>query len=130
MYEVVAGSFDSMVQAVSAAGMAFCTVATILGYVRVSTTGQDLDAQLTPLAAAGVDAERLYTDKLSGPARMDLIRTSCCTTVGRACRGGVRPSEPGVSPRRCQPQKIPVGLGSRLISASRSSTLCDGVTTS
>ncbi len=39
---------------------------TILGYARVSTTGQDLDAQLRALADAGVDGERIYTDKLSG----------------------------------------------------------------
>lgn len=39
---------------------------TTLGYARVSTTGQDLDAQLTVLAAAGVDTDRIFTDKLSG----------------------------------------------------------------
>ncbi len=41
----------------------------ILGYARVSTTGQDLDAQLTALAAAGVGADRVFTDKLSGSAK-------------------------------------------------------------
>jgi DNA invertase Pin-like site-specific DNA recombinase len=41
----------------------------IIGYARVSTTGQDLDAQLSTLAAAGVDIERVFTDKLSGSAR-------------------------------------------------------------
>ena len=40
----------------------------ILGYARVSTTGQDLDAQLAALTAAGVDADRVFTDKLSGSA--------------------------------------------------------------
>lgn len=40
----------------------------ILGYARVSTTGQDLDAQLAALAAAGVGADRVFTDKLSGAA--------------------------------------------------------------
>ena len=40
----------------------------ILGYARVSTTGQDLDAQLAALTAAGVDTDRVFTDKLSGSA--------------------------------------------------------------
>ncbi|MBV8234936.1 MAG: recombinase family protein, partial [Acidimicrobiia bacterium] len=31
--------------------------------------GQDLDAQLAALTAAGVDADRVFTDKLSGSAR-------------------------------------------------------------
>lgn len=38
----------------------------ILGYARVSTVGQDLDAQLSALAAVGVGTDRLFTDKLSG----------------------------------------------------------------
>jgi DNA invertase Pin-like site-specific DNA recombinase len=41
----------------------------ILGYARVSTTGQDLDAQLAALSAAGVGANRVFTDKLSGSAK-------------------------------------------------------------
>jgi len=40
----------------------------ILGYARVSTTGQDLDAQLTVLAVAGVESNRVFIDKLSGAA--------------------------------------------------------------
>ena len=43
----------------------------ILGYARVSTSAQDLDAQLAALSAAGVDAERVFADKLSGSARTD-----------------------------------------------------------
>lgn len=43
----------------------------ILGYARVSTTGQDLDAQLAVLTAAGVATERMFTDKLSGSAKTD-----------------------------------------------------------
>lgn len=41
----------------------------ILGYARVSTLGQDLDAQLATLIAAGVDPGRVCTDKLSGLAK-------------------------------------------------------------
>ncbi|KDE96684.1 recombinase family protein [Mycobacterium sp. 050272] len=44
---------------------------TILGYARVSTTGQDLDAQLAALAAASVEPDRVFTDKLSGSAKTD-----------------------------------------------------------
>jgi DNA invertase Pin-like site-specific DNA recombinase len=39
---------------------------TQLGYARVSTGHQSLDQQLDALTAAGVDAARVYTDKLSG----------------------------------------------------------------
>jgi DNA invertase Pin-like site-specific DNA recombinase len=52
----------------SVAGETVVGVATILGYARVSTIGQDLNAQLTVLAAAGVTDERIYIDKLSGAA--------------------------------------------------------------
>lgn len=41
-------------------------VTAILGYARVSTVGQDLDTQLATLSAAGVGADRIFTDKLSG----------------------------------------------------------------
>ncbi|AXN50448.1 hypothetical protein MMARE11_p00280 (plasmid) [Mycobacterium marinum E11] len=40
-----------------------------MGYARVSTAGQDLDGQLTALTGAGVDAERVFTDKLCGSAK-------------------------------------------------------------
>src|SRR6202048_3397529 len=41
-------------------------IGTQLGYARVSTAHQSLDQQVDPLPAAGVDADRVYTDKLSG----------------------------------------------------------------
>ncbi|BCO86718.1 site-specific recombinase, DNA invertase Pin (plasmid) [Mycobacterium sp. H4Y] len=44
-------------------------VSAILGYARVSTVGQDLDAQLAELTAAGVEPGRVFTDKLSGSAK-------------------------------------------------------------
>ncbi|WP_131724649.1 recombinase family protein, partial [Mycobacteroides abscessus] len=43
-------------------------MATTLGYARVSTAGQDLDVQLAQLVAAGADAGRIFTDKISGAA--------------------------------------------------------------
>src|ERR1700712_359644 len=39
---------------------------TQLGYTRVSTGHQSLDAQTDALTAAGVDAARVYSDKLTG----------------------------------------------------------------
>ena len=44
---------------------------TILGYARVSTAGQDLDAQLAALAAQGVESSHIFTDKLSGSVNTD-----------------------------------------------------------
>ncbi|MCB0947947.1 MAG: recombinase family protein [Mycobacterium sp.] len=43
----------------------------ILGYARVSTAGQDLDAQLAALAAQGVESGEIFTDKLSGAVKTD-----------------------------------------------------------
>lgn len=40
--------------------------ATQLGYARVSTGHQSLDQQVDALTAAGVDPDRIYSDKLSG----------------------------------------------------------------
>ncbi|WP_310779162.1 recombinase family protein [Mycobacterium sp. Z3061] len=39
---------------------------TALGYVRVSTGHQSLDAQVDALASEGIAAERIYRDKLTG----------------------------------------------------------------
>src|ERR1700682_3721125 len=53
-----------------ACGMTTATTSTTtgaqLGYARVSTEHQSLNQQLDALTAAGVDADRVYTDKLSG----------------------------------------------------------------
>lgn len=43
-------------------------VTAILGYARVSTMVQDLDAQLAALNSAGVESGQVFTDKLSGSA--------------------------------------------------------------
>jgi DNA invertase Pin-like site-specific DNA recombinase len=43
-------------------------VTAILGYARVSTLGQDLEAQFAALSVAGVDPSRVFTDKLCGSA--------------------------------------------------------------
>ncbi len=72
-------------------------VTAILGYARVSTTGQDLNAQLTALAGAGVDTGRVFTDKLSGAvgtarpglaALLDYARTSDTVVVAAIDRLG------------------------------------------
>jgi len=42
------------------------TTGALLGYARVSTGHQSLEQQLDALTAAGVDPNRVYTDKLSG----------------------------------------------------------------
>ena len=44
---------------------------THLGYARVSTGHQSLDQQVDALAAAGVNAARVYSDKLSGTSTRD-----------------------------------------------------------
>jgi DNA invertase Pin-like site-specific DNA recombinase len=49
-----------------ALGTAPSATATQLGYARVSTGHQSLDQQVDALTAAGVDAARVYSDKLSG----------------------------------------------------------------
>jgi DNA invertase Pin-like site-specific DNA recombinase len=49
-----------------AAATASTTTGAQLGYARVSTEHQSLDQQLDALTAAGMDGDRVYTDKLSG----------------------------------------------------------------
>ncbi|HYG85059.1 MAG TPA: recombinase family protein [Azospirillum sp.] len=51
----------------------------LLGYARVSTVDQNLDAQFAALVAAGVNPARIYTDKASGakadrPGLAELMR--------------------------------------------------------
>ena len=60
-------------------------MAAILGYARVSTVGQDLDAQLASLAAVGVGADRVFTDKLSGS--VNTARPGLAAMLGYAREG-------------------------------------------
>lgn len=60
------------------------TTTTLLGYARVSTSGQDLAAQLDKLTASGVDQDRIYTDKLSGSAGTDRPGLDAALSYARA----------------------------------------------
>ncbi|WP_431236717.1 recombinase family protein [Mycolicibacterium aichiense] len=50
-------------------GMATTVKGQVIGYARVSTGHQSLDAQKDALLNAGVEAERIYSDKLSGSGK-------------------------------------------------------------
>ena len=41
----------------------------VVGYARVSSTGQDLTTQLDKLAGAGCDSENIFKEKRSGTDR-------------------------------------------------------------
>ncbi len=73
-----------LISSMSVGGEKVIGMATILGYARVSTTGQDLDAQLAALTAAGVDGDRIYTDKLSGSAKVDRPGLAALLAYARA----------------------------------------------
>jgi DNA invertase Pin-like site-specific DNA recombinase len=59
-------------------------VPAVLGYARVSTTGQSLDAQLAALTAAGVGSSRVFTDKLSGAANTARPRLAALFSYARS----------------------------------------------
>lgn len=58
----------------------------LLGYARVSTGHQSLDAQTDALTAAGVDPARVYADKLTGTSAREQRPAwpGCSTTPGPA----------------------------------------------
>jgi hypothetical protein len=55
-----------------------------LGYGRDSTGHQSLDQQLDALAAAGVEPDRVYRDKLSGNFTHEEFNVSVWLAVTRA----------------------------------------------
>jgi hypothetical protein len=96
----------------------------MLGYARVSTIGQDLDAQLAALDAAGVDPSRVFTDKLSGSAKtarpglvalLDYARPGDSVVVPRST-GSADPS-----PRSPAPSQISVNGESLCVSHAKAS---------
>lgn len=58
----------------------------LLGYARVSTGHQSLDAQHDALTAVGVDSERVYSDKLTGTSAKEQ-RPGLAALVGYARPG-------------------------------------------
>ena len=99
-------------------------MAAMLGYARVSTIGQDLDAQLAALDAAGVDPSRVFTDKLSGSAKtarpglvalLDYARPETAWSLPRST-GSADPS-----PRSPAPSPISVNGQSRCMSYAKAS---------
>ncbi|HEY0838282.1 MAG TPA: recombinase family protein [Azospirillum sp.] len=68
-------------QSTPAYGNLQCGGGRLLGYARVSTDDQKLDLQLAALTAAGVDAEQIRTDQMSGsttarPGLMAVIKAA------------------------------------------------------
>lgn len=55
----------------------------VLGYARVSTTGQHREAQLGVLTAAGVDADRIFADKFSGAVGTDRLDLAALLNFAR-----------------------------------------------
>jgi hypothetical protein len=91
----------------------------MLGYARVSTIGQDLDAQLAALDAAGVDPSRVFTDKLSGSAKRPGRDWSRCSTMPGPETAWSLPRSTGSadpSPRSPAPSPISVNGESRCVS--------------
>jgi hypothetical protein len=96
----------------------------MLGYARVSTIGQDLDAQLAALDAAGVDPSRAFTDKLSGSAKRPGRDWSRCSTMPGPETAWSLPRSTGSadpSPRSPAPSPISVNGESRCMSYAKAS---------
>ena len=52
-----------------------------LGYARVSTYGQTLDAQVEQLRAAGCGSRNIYREKVTGPGATGASLTGCSASL-------------------------------------------------
>ena len=80
----------------------------LLGYARVSTYGQTLDAQLEQLRKAGCSSRNIYREKVTGARadRRELNRMLGKLAAGRAGREGFRVSDKH-RPRLCNETSRP-----------------------
>jgi len=94
----------SLRSALSEANETVLAMTTTLGYARVSTMGQELEAQRAALTAAGVETGRIFTDKLSGSAKTE--RPGLTAMLDCASRHSRRSRQlPATKPLKLSPER-------------------------